>query len=216
VPVSPITASSSHVPSAPLASTLALEVGKHAFSAQAESDARWFADEVQPQESKLRAYLKARFHSLKDIDDLLQETYARLLKARAAGKRRMSGGYLFVTARNIALDLIRRREIVPMGSLEENPVAFVADERPNAAESLSRDQELELLAEAIRALPERCREIVRLRRFDGLSHREIARRLGIGEATVNAQLAIGLIRCRKYLCDRGVAKACIHGSTTHT
>ncbi|MBM6705415.1 sigma-70 family RNA polymerase sigma factor, partial [Sutterella massiliensis] len=67
----------------------------------------------------------------------------------------MSGGYLFVTARNIALDLIRRREIVPMGSLEEGPVSLVEDERPNAAESLSRDQELELLREAIRALPER-------------------------------------------------------------
>jgi hypothetical protein len=31
-------------------------------------------------------------------------------------------------------------------------------------------------------------------------------RLGISENTVNAQLAIGLVRCRQYLAARGVVK----------
>jgi hypothetical protein len=39
----------------------------------------------------------------------------------------------------------------------------------------------------MRALPPRCREILALRRIEGLSHREIAERLGIAEGTVNAQ-----------------------------
>ena len=37
----------------------------------------------------------------------------------------------------------------------------------------------------------------------------LSRRLGIAEGTVNAQLAIGLMRCREYLCAHGVARACL-------
>ena len=81
--------------------------------------------------------------------------------------------------------------------------------RPDAAEALSHEQELQLLDEAMRALPPRCREILTLRRLHGLSHRAIAERLGIAEGTVNAQLAIGLLRCRQYLCAHGVSRACI-------
>ena len=44
--------------------------------------ARWFSEEVQPHESELRAYLRANFSTYLDIDDLVQETYARLLQAR--------------------------------------------------------------------------------------------------------------------------------------
>ncbi len=54
----------------------------------------------------------------------------------------------------------------------------------------------------------RCREILVLRRIEGRSHREIAEQLGIAEGTVNAQLAIGLLRCRQYLCAHGVVRAC--------
>jgi len=46
---------------------------------------RWFVDEVQPHEPELRAYLRTSFPSLADIDDLVQETYARLVQARNAG-----------------------------------------------------------------------------------------------------------------------------------
>src|SRR5258706_7278593 len=40
---------------------------------------RWFAEEVQPHESSLRSYLRAVFPLLPDIDDLVQESYARLI-----------------------------------------------------------------------------------------------------------------------------------------
>ena len=166
--------------------------------------ARWFCAEVQQHEPALRAYLRVRFPSLRDIDDLVQESYARILRARQIGTAKLSRAYLFVTARNLALDAIRHRNVVTITSLAEIDELSVVEGGPNAAEAASCEQELEILAEAIATLPKRCRDIFVLRRFRELSHREIALKLGITENTVNAQLVIAMLRCREYLRLRGV------------
>lgn len=175
----------------------------------ASEDTRWFKEEVRPHERELRAFLQRRFPTVGDVDDVVQETYARLLRAREAGVATLTRAYLFVIARNVALDLVRRNRTVSLEGLGDRGELSVVEEGPDAAETLSREQELELLAAAMRALPPRCREILTLRRIQGLSHRAIAERLGIAEGTVNAQLAIGLMRCRQFLCAHGVTRACI-------
>jgi RNA polymerase sigma-70 factor (ECF subfamily) len=175
-------------------------------------DSRWFREDIRPHERELRAFLQRRFPSIGDIDDIVQETYARLLRARQGGTATLTRAYFFVIARNIALDLVRRSRSVSIERLGEMEDLSVVEEGPDAAEALSHEQELQLLADAMSVLPPRCREILTLRRIHGLSHREIAGRLGIAEGTVNAQLAIGLMRCRQYLCAHGVARACIAGA----
>ena len=172
-------------------------------------DARWFKEEVRPHERALRSFLQRRFPTIGDVDDVVQETYTRLLRAREAGTATLTRAYLFVVARNVALDLLRRHRTVSLEGLGDLGLLSVVEERPDAAEALSHEQELELLAAAMRALPPRCREILTLRRIQGFSHRAIAEQLGIAEGTVNAQLAIGLMRCRQYLCAHGVTRACI-------
>ena len=186
------------------------EVGAALPEIGERNTARWFSEMVRPHEPALRAYLRGRFSCLSDIDDIIQETYARLLRARETGKATLTRAYLFVIARNIALDVIRRRQIISIDALADIERLSVVEDSPGTPEALSHEQELKLLAEAIRALPPRCAEIVALRRIEGLSYRAVAERLGIAESTVNTQLAIGLIRCREYLCVHGVAKACIN------
>ena len=63
-----------------------------------------------------------------------------------------------------------------------------------------------MLATAGRGLPDRCRQVLTLRRLYGLSHREIAADLGITEHTVKAQLAKGMRRCSEYFASRGLLK----------
>lgn len=175
-----------------------------------EEEIRWFRDQVRPHEADLRAYLRGRFPTLGDVDDLVQETYSHLLRARAGGAAKITRAYLFVVARNVALDQVRRRKIVPFEPLGDLADSTVVEEGPDAAEVLSHEQELQLLAAAMDALPPRCREILTLRRIEGRSHREIAEKLSIAEGTVNAQLAIGLMRCRRFLCEHGVTRACLN------
>jgi RNA polymerase sigma factor (sigma-70 family) len=167
---------------------------------------RWFTEEVQPHEAALRAYLRGRFPTLLDVDDLVQDAFARLLRARDAGQVANPKAYLFAIARNAALDLFRRGKIVSIEGIAEIEHLSVLEDRPDAAEAASHEQELAILTEAIDSLPERCREIFVMRRLRDRSHHEIARALGISEHTVNAQLAIGILHCRKFLRARGVLK----------
>ena len=169
-----------------------------------EAEDRWFRDEIQAHEPELRAYLRGRFPSVRDIDDLVQETYARILHAREAGKATLTRAYLFVIARNAALDQLRRRKTISVEAIAEFDRLPVVADAPDAAETTSHAQELQILADAIATLPERCRRIFILRRYHDLSHREIARQLGIAENTVNAQLVTAMLRCREYLRARGV------------
>jgi len=69
--------------------------------------AQWFQKEVQPHELSLRSYLHG-IAARADIDDLVQESYRRLLRARDAEHLRSPRGLLFATARNAARDLFRR------------------------------------------------------------------------------------------------------------
>lgn len=167
---------------------------------------RWFREEVQPYEPKLRAYLRHRFPTLSDVDDIVQETYARLFRERQAGRNFEARSYLFPVARNVAFDIFRRSRTIAIGGLGEMAGLGVLEERPDAAEAASHDQELELLHEAIGQLPDRCRQVFSLRRLQGLSHREIAHRLGISENTVDAQLCNAIFRCRQFFVSRGVTR----------
>lgn len=167
--------------------------------------ARWFAQEVQPHESSLRSYLRSVFPSLPDIDDLVQESYARLLRAREVGRVSYAKAFLFTTARNAALDVFRRRKILSINGVANLADLAVVEDRPDAADAVNKQQELELLSAAVRGLPGRCRQVLTLRLLYGMSHKEIAAELRISEHTVKAQLAKGMRRCADYFQERGVS-----------
>jgi RNA polymerase sigma-70 factor (ECF subfamily) len=161
--------------------------------------ARWFADHVQPHEPILRAWLRSRFASEADLDDVVQESYVRLLRARERGEVSSPKAFLFAVARNLALDRFRHRQAVPTESLAENEALSVLEENGNTPEIIARNQELELLTEAIQSLPDRCRQIFTLRKVYGLSQAEIAQQLGVSENTVSAQLTIGVKKCMAFM-----------------
>lgn len=175
------------------------------MATERSEDARWFAREVQPHEGALRCWLRKRFPTLHDRDDIVQESYVRLIRAKEKGWAGYAKAYLFATARNFALDLFRRSRAVEIERVPDLESLSVLDHRAGIEESVSRQQELEMLADAVRALPERCRQVLTLRLAYGLSHKEIAAELHISAHTVKAQLAKGMRRCAEYFDRKGDA-----------
>lgn len=168
--------------------------------------ARWFAEEVQPHEPLLRAYLQKQFPALSDVDDVVQESHLRLLKAREKGRIESAKAYLFAIARNVALGAFRRNRKITEIAVNEIAGWGILEADTNVVEAASLQQEVSLAAEAIDGLPGRCREIVVLRALQGLSHKEIAARLGLSEQTVRVQVARGMKKCAQFLRERGVSR----------
>lgn len=159
---------------------------------------RWFVDNVQPHEAMLRAWLRERFSSERDIDDLVQEAFIRVLRAHEAGTIESPKAFLFVTAKNLALARVRHRRVAENFVLTEGQSSSVIDESADVPAAAARAQELELLTQAIQSLPHRCRQIVTLRRLYGLAQKDVAGQLGISEHTVEVQSAIGLRKLGEF------------------
>lgn len=162
--------------------------------------------EALESEGVLRAYLFRFVRNPADVDELLQETYAKLLSAQPGGGEVRSVRALALTiARNVALDWLRHRDVVPMELVSDLAALDVLDERAQVEEIVNAHQELALLSEVVADLPKRIRQAFTLRRVYGLSQQEIATRMGISEKTVEQLLARAVRRCADTLFAREVA-----------
>ena len=160
---------------------------------------RWFAEHLRPHEAMLRAWLHSRFPDLSDLDDIIQEAYARVLASPRWREMRSPKAFFFATARNLACDHYRRLKVAapePLGGAEE---FSVLDETADVTETVARNQEIELMTQAIQHLPDRCRQVLTLRYVYGLPHRDIAAQLGISVRTVEAQITVGIKRCTRFV-----------------
>jgi RNA polymerase sigma factor (sigma-70 family) len=155
-------------------------------------------------ESVLRACLWRYTHNNADVDELLQETYARLLVVGATAREtefRSIRAFCLTVTRNVALDWLRRKHVVPLELVADMESLDVLDEGAQIEEIVNAHQELELLANAIAAMPRRCRQTFTLRKIYGFTQKEIAARLNISENTVEQHLTKAARRCAQVLFD---------------
>lgn len=146
----------------------------------------------------LRAWLKSQFDSGCDIDDIVQESFVRVLEARLAREVRSPKAFLFVTARNLALMRARHCAVAKEDSLAEFDHSGIIDESIDVHHAVARSEELEMLTKAIQSLPDRCRQILTLRKIYGMSQKETAAELGIAEHTVEIQSVLALKKLNAF------------------
>ncbi|HEX2993606.1 MAG TPA: RNA polymerase sigma factor [Anaerolineales bacterium] len=125
---------------------------------------------------------------LQEAEDLTAETYARAWKTRLnfRGDRQAALGWLLHIARNLAIDLSRRRKVRAVD--ESVPIELLAD--PNLApeaDVITREQ-IAILWHMLGALPEDVREMLVLRYILGWQIKQVADHLGIHENNVSVTI----------------------------
>lgn len=174
------------------------------MSSACASPARWFAEEVRPHEPALRDYLRKKFPTVSDVDDVVQESYLRAFLAWRKGRLTSVRGFLFTVASNFTVSLFRRRKYLsPVPVAEAGPIGAI-DDGTDVPETICTREEMALVADAIAALPGRCRQVAVLRLLQGRDYADVAARLGISEQTVRVQVARAMRKCGQYLHERGV------------
>ena len=166
--------------------------------------ARWFTEEVQPHGPQLKAWLRGSFPTVRDVDDVVQESYLRVWKARATRPIASAKSFLFSVARHLAIDTMRRNQTARVEPLRETGGLSVIEDKPDAAAALAYHEKVSLMGEALAQLPDRCRQIFILRKLKQVPQKEIAAQLGISERTVESQITRGMKLCEAWLRQHGV------------
>ena len=166
---------------------------------------RGFFDEYH---DELHGYLVNRLRGRAlDAADVAQETYLRLLRMNNADAVKHPHAYVYRVACNVMRELglkEQTQEQLPE-RLTDPSMQRESAEEPEAV--LERQIRLEYLTRAIERLPPTTQAILLMKKRDGLTRQEIAKKLGISGHTVKKHLLKAVAWCRERgLPDRGRIK----------
>jgi len=160
---------------------------------------QWFKREILPLEPMLERYLRRNWRDQSEVQDIRQDVYVRIYGSAGRERPLNAKCFLFQVARNLMIDRLRRKNVVVFDSFADFEAMDLAEELPDLESSMAAQQEVSVLQDALTKLPPRCREIITLRKIEGLSQRDVAKKMGITEDTVESQVARGMRLLAKSL-----------------
>lgn len=128
-------------------------------------------------------------------EDVVQDTWLRLRERSDPGSWQEPRAVFFTTAANLATDSYRRDAFAEKLFSPEADSSEAACTRPDPEAQADTVSRLERLAAALDGLPPPCREAFLLNRLEGLSHAEIASRLGVSTKTIQRYIERALRVC---------------------
>jgi RNA polymerase sigma factor CnrH len=150
--------------------------------------------------SALLQYLKRLLSSSEDAEEIVQETYIRLLKFEDIEQldsqvRR----FLFRIATNLARDRFRQRKARAHDAHLSYELVDLEANDASPDEIADWDAGMEVLKRALLDLPPRHRQVFLLHVTENMSYRTIAKHLGVSTKTVERDLAMVLELCQSRL-----------------
>jgi RNA polymerase sigma-70 factor (ECF subfamily) len=166
-----------------------------------EQEARraWFRREILPLEGELRAYIRRLTRDPAIAEDLLHDTFARIIAAESWREIDSPAGFAIRTARNVVYDALRRQKVVAIEFVADVGAFGLADDTADPEATLVARDELKRLRAIVEALPTQQRRVFTLRKVYGLPPGEIAERLGLSVSTVEKHLVKAVRACADAL-----------------
>jgi RNA polymerase sigma factor (sigma-70 family) len=148
--------------------------------------------------ASLLRFFAARLGSVAAAEDLVQDIYLKISTLGDEAEVESPAAFLYRVGANLLLDRARRerRAMARDGAWSETRrVAAGAEDaadEPALDDALASRQRLQRLTEAVTQLPAQMQRAFRLHKFDGFSHVETAKRMGISVSAVEKHISAAL------------------------
>lgn len=141
---------------------------------------------------KVFGYLASRLNNRADAEDLTSEVFLKLYSkgGEIDPDKKGVASYVFKVMRSVFADFHRRNRA---SFAQIGEVAFFDD--------VDADETLESLDRALETLPLREQTVVILHYYDGLSHKEIAQKMGLSHTNVRQISHTAIKKLRKVMVD---------------
>jgi RNA polymerase sigma-70 factor, ECF subfamily len=164
-------------------------------------DVEAFRSLFQAYAPRVKSYMMRQGADAGTAEDLAQETLLAVWRKASlySGDKGSAATWIFTIARNLRIDRLRREtpwQELPVG-YEETEAA--CDPLPDAAAAAGEVRSR--IENALAALPGEQHEVVTLAFIEGLSHSEIAERLGIPMGTVKSRMRLAYQKLRGAVGD---------------
>ena len=145
----------------------------------------------------LLSYFRRFVREPSDASDLAQEVYLRMLRVRDTGKIQNPEGYLFAVAANLIKErgAMQRRHGSEVDAADED-IQLYLSESTNIDGDIDHAVRVRRLREVLKQLSSKEQAVILLQYTHGMSHQEIAERIGISPRMVKKNLAKGIALCR--------------------
>jgi RNA polymerase sigma-70 factor, ECF subfamily len=186
------------------------------FSAYCDGDVGAFQELVKRHQAPLYRFCLRSLGNPEAATDATQEVFLRVVKNAPKWERKAKfTTWLYTIARNFCIDETRKGRFRKTESLDEpihthgesgaSKIDQVSSDLPNAEAALRARRVRSAVNMALESLPAEQREVFCLRQYGGLSFREIAESLDVGENTVKSRMRYALGSIGKTLKDEGVS-----------
>ncbi len=174
-----------------------------------DDDAAAFAELVELYQHRLVAVMNHLVGNIEEAEDLAQEVFLRVYRARKKYRPRSKfSTWLFTIANNLALNALRSRQRKPVVSLpaqDSGPLGarpaeqLVRDRGSGPMQRLQRQELAALIRQALDGLNERQRLAVVLNKFEDMNYAEIAEVMGLTTKAVKSLLSRARMNLRAAL-----------------
>ena len=160
-------------------------------------------DEIFRQYAKPLFYYAAKFVGDEQAKDIVQDTFAKLWADQSLVITKSLNSLLFTTIRNRCLQQLEKQKVrnkyveSTRQKLQTEELQFFMDERSSLIEQELEDK----LNEVLKKMPDRCRQIFMMSRFENKKNKEIAEELNISIKAVEKQISKALSTIRSEMKD---------------
>jgi len=160
-----------------------------------EKDKAAFAELFDYFAPRIKSFLMKGGAAPDAADELAQETMIAVWQKAASFNpaKANASTWIFTVARNKRIDTLRRK-IRPESSDEETDL--IADDAPTAPETLNAEEEMHIMADALKTLPADQADLLYKSFFEDKTHADIAAETKIPLGTVKSRIRLALEKLR--------------------